>query len=68
MNYRHAYHAGNFADCFKHALLVVLLDALARSRHRFSFWIRTLGRGDTNWALKRPDAQTKPQPEYDVCF
>src|ERR1700761_7611421 len=30
MNYRHAYHAGNFADCFKHALLVALLDLLAR--------------------------------------
>jgi 23S rRNA (adenine2030-N6)-methyltransferase len=30
MNYRHAYHAGNFADCFKHAMLVALLDSLAR--------------------------------------
>ncbi|MFL5257220.1 MAG: 23S rRNA (adenine(2030)-N(6))-methyltransferase RlmJ [Rhodopila sp.] len=30
MNYRHAYHAGNFADCFKHALLVGLLDFFAR--------------------------------------
>ena len=30
MNYRHAYHAGNFADCMKHALLVWLLRALAR--------------------------------------
>jgi 23S rRNA (adenine2030-N6)-methyltransferase len=30
MNYRHAYHAGNFADCFKHALLVALADCLAR--------------------------------------
>jgi 23S rRNA (adenine2030-N6)-methyltransferase len=30
MNYKHAYHAGNFADCFKHALLIVLLDALGR--------------------------------------
>ncbi|MBV9247678.1 MAG: 23S rRNA (adenine(2030)-N(6))-methyltransferase RlmJ [Acetobacteraceae bacterium] len=28
MNYRHAYHAGNFADCMKHALLVWLLEAL----------------------------------------
>lgn len=28
MNYRHAFHAGNFADCVKHALLVALLDAL----------------------------------------
>ncbi|MBE9604871.1 23S rRNA (adenine(2030)-N(6))-methyltransferase RlmJ [Acetobacteraceae bacterium H6797] len=30
MNYRHAFHAGNFADCVKHALLVPLLRALAR--------------------------------------
>lgn len=30
MNYRHDFHAGNFADCFKHALLVALLDALTR--------------------------------------
>ena len=30
MNYRHAFHAGNFADCMKHALLVWLLQALAR--------------------------------------
>jgi 23S rRNA (adenine2030-N6)-methyltransferase len=30
MNYRHAYHAGNFADCFKHALLIALLDSLVR--------------------------------------
>jgi 23S rRNA (adenine2030-N6)-methyltransferase len=30
MNYRHAFHAGNFADCLKHTLLVWLLRALAR--------------------------------------
>ncbi len=30
MNYRHAFHAGNFGDCLKHALLLWLLDALAR--------------------------------------
>ena len=30
MNYRHAYHAGNFADCVKHALLVWMLGALRR--------------------------------------
>lgn len=30
MNYRHAFHAGNFADCMKHALLVGLLRALRR--------------------------------------
>jgi 23S rRNA (adenine2030-N6)-methyltransferase len=30
MNYRHAFHAGNFADCLKHALLVWLIRALQR--------------------------------------
>lgn len=30
MNYRHAFHAGNFADCMKHALLLWLIDALHR--------------------------------------
>lgn len=30
MNYRHAFHAGNFADCLKHALLVWLVGALQR--------------------------------------
>jgi 23S rRNA (adenine2030-N6)-methyltransferase len=30
MNYRHAFHAGNFADCVKHAVLVWLLRALMR--------------------------------------
>jgi 23S rRNA (adenine2030-N6)-methyltransferase len=30
MNYRHAYHAGNFADCMKHAALLWLLGALQR--------------------------------------
>lgn len=30
MNYRHAFHAGNPADCMKHALLVWLLRALCR--------------------------------------
>jgi 23S rRNA (adenine2030-N6)-methyltransferase len=30
LSYRHIYHAGNFADVFKHVLLVQLLRALAR--------------------------------------
>jgi 23S rRNA (adenine2030-N6)-methyltransferase len=30
VNYRHAYHAGNFGDCLKHAVLVWLLRALHR--------------------------------------
>ncbi len=30
VNYRHAFHAGNFGDCVKHAVLVWLLRALQR--------------------------------------
>jgi 23S rRNA (adenine2030-N6)-methyltransferase len=30
VNYRHAFHAGNFGDCVKHALLLWLLRALQR--------------------------------------
>ncbi len=30
MNYRHAFHAGNFADLVKHALLLAVLDRLTR--------------------------------------
>ena len=30
MNYRHAFHAGNHADCLKHALLHAILSALLR--------------------------------------
>jgi 23S rRNA (adenine2030-N6)-methyltransferase len=35
MNYRHAFHAGNFADCVKHAVLVWLLRAMARKDKPF---------------------------------
>lgn len=35
MNYRHGFHAGNFADCMKHALLVWLLRALRRKPKPF---------------------------------
>jgi 23S rRNA (adenine2030-N6)-methyltransferase len=30
VNYRHAYHAGNFGDCLKHAVVVWLMRALQR--------------------------------------
>ena len=28
MNYRHAYHAGNFADVMKHAILALAIEHL----------------------------------------
>ena len=30
MNYRHAFHAGNFADCMKHALMLWIFSAMQR--------------------------------------
>lgn len=35
MNYRHAFHAGNAADCMKHALLVWLIRAMQRKAAGF---------------------------------
>ena len=37
MNYRHAFHAGNFADVFKHAILVGLIDALKAKSAPFCY-------------------------------
>jgi 23S rRNA (adenine2030-N6)-methyltransferase len=36
MNYRHAFHAGNFADLLKHAALTLCLDSLARRGGRMT--------------------------------
>jgi 23S rRNA (adenine2030-N6)-methyltransferase len=36
MNYRHGYHAGNFADVLKHAVFLACLDDLAASAAPFS--------------------------------
>jgi 23S rRNA (adenine2030-N6)-methyltransferase len=45
VNYRHAYHAGNFADVLKHALLVRLMRALQRKERGFVFVDTHAGRG-----------------------
>jgi 23S rRNA (adenine2030-N6)-methyltransferase len=37
MNYRHAYHAGNFADVLKHMVLVALLDSLKQKASPFCY-------------------------------
>lgn len=36
LNYRHAYHAGNFADVLKHAVLVALIEAFKQKATPFS--------------------------------
>ncbi len=45
MKYRHAYHAGNFADVHKHVALLALLDALKRKDKGFLYLETHAGRG-----------------------
>jgi len=45
MNYRHAYHAGNFADVLKHMVLVALIDALEQKASPFCYIDTHAGRG-----------------------
>lgn len=45
MNYRHAFHAGNFGDVLKHLVLVGLLEHLARKDKPFFFLDTHAGRG-----------------------
>ncbi len=45
MKYRHAFHAGNFADVHKHVTLVALLQAMVRKDKGFLFVDTHAGRG-----------------------
>ena len=55
MNYRHAFHAGNFADCMKHAMLVWLQSAVARKPAGVFFLDTHAGIG--RYDLSGPEAQ-----------
>lgn len=45
MNYRHGFHAGNFADVFKHVILIELLHALKAKPAAFCYVDTHAGRG-----------------------
>ena len=45
MNYRHGYHAGNFADVVKHIALVAIIDHLKKKDAAFSVIDTHAGRG-----------------------
>jgi len=45
MNYRHAFHAGNFAYVFKHTILIGLLDALKQKPTPFCYFDTHAGAG-----------------------
>ena len=60
MNYRHGFHAGNFADVFKHAILARILVYLARKDAPFRFIDTHAGAGRYDLA----GAEAKRSPEW----
>lgn len=64
MNYRHHFHAGNFADVMKHALLVQLARALQRKPGGFLFVDTHAGRGAYILTQAKKGASVARQPEY----
>jgi 23S rRNA (adenine2030-N6)-methyltransferase len=65
MNYRHHYHAGNYADVFKHALLLLLLRGMQRKDKGFLYLDTHAGRGgyDLSATTALPDGRERP-PEH----
>ena len=65
MNYRHHYHAGNYADVFKHVLLLQLIRAMQRKEKGFLYLDPHAGRGgyDLSMPSVLPDGRAR-EPEY----
>ena len=64
MNYRHQFHAGNFADVMKHALVVGLVRALQRKPKGFLFVDTHAGRGFYDLAVAAAGDTRVRQPEW----
>jgi len=64
MNYRHVYHAGNFADIAKHVALLYCLDALKRKDSGFFALDTHAGRG--YYDLQSPEAQKSGEAERGI--
>ena len=65
MNYRHHYHAGNYADVFKHVLLLQLIRAMQRKEKGFLYLDTHAGRGGYDLSVPSvlPDGRSR-EPEY----
>jgi 23S rRNA (adenine2030-N6)-methyltransferase len=65
MNYRHHYHAGNYADVFKHALMLPLIRAMQRKEKGFLYLDTHAGRGGYDLSVPSvlPDGKTR-EAEY----
>ena len=65
MNYRHHYHAGNYADVFKHVLLLQLVRAMQRKEKGFLYLDTHAGRGGYDLSVPSvlPDGRSR-EPEF----
>lgn len=64
MNYRHHYHAGNFADVMKHVLLVQLVRALQKKEKGFLCLDTHAGRGSYDLAAAATGDTHARTPEW----
>jgi 23S rRNA (adenine2030-N6)-methyltransferase len=64
MNYRHQFHAGNFADVVKHALLVQLVRALQQKPRGFLYLDTHAGRGAYDLAAASVGDSLARTPEW----
>ncbi|MFI5357242.1 MAG: 23S rRNA (adenine(2030)-N(6))-methyltransferase RlmJ [Opitutales bacterium] len=64
MNYRHQFHAGNFADVMKHVLLVQLVKAMQRKEKGFLYLDTHAGRGSYDLAAAARGDTLARQPEW----
>ena len=64
MNYRHQFHAGNFADVMKHALIVRLVRELQKKEKGFLYLDTHAGRGLYDLEKASAGASLARQPEW----
>ncbi len=64
MNYSHTFHAGNFADVFKHVVLVALLESLTRKDKPLFFLDTHAGRG--RYDLAGAEAQRSGEADAGI--
>jgi 23S rRNA (adenine2030-N6)-methyltransferase len=64
LNYRHHYHAGNFADVAKHVLLVQLVRGMQRKEKGFLYLDTHAGRGGYDLALAEQGDSLARKAEY----
>jgi 23S rRNA (adenine2030-N6)-methyltransferase len=62
MNYRHVYHAGNFADVFKHVVLITILQSLLQKEKAFCY----LETNEFNSGIEQIKRVTKLHTENEI--